>query len=285
MRILITGGEGQLGRALSAALEGHDVTATDQNEVDVTDGDGVLAAVGAAAPEVVIHCAAYTDVDGSARDPELAYRVNGLGAQNVALACREAGAAMVHVSTNEVFSGDDPAGYEEWRPLDPVNAYARSKAAGEFHVRHLLPEHYIVRTAWLYAAGGRNFIHAILRHAREKGRVRVVTDEIGNPTYVKDVAQAIAALIATGCYGTYHFVNSGACSRWAFANEILRLAGMETVTNTPILGSEFRRASTPPRYGALHNTAGAALGITLRPWEVALAEYVHEFETAEITDS
>lgn len=276
----MTGGEGQLGRALSKALYAHDVTATDQNEVDVTDSDGVLAVVLATAPEVIIHCAAYTDVDGCARDPALAYRVNGLGAQNVALACREAGAAMVHVSTNEVFSGEDPAGYEEWRPLNPVNAYGRSKAAGEFHVRHLLPEHYIVRTAWLYAPGGRNFIHAILSHAREKGRLRVVTDEIGNPTYVKDLAEAIATLIATGRYGTYHFVNRGACSRWAFANEILRLVGLETVTNTPILEGEFRRASTPPRYGALHNTAGAALGITLRPWQEALAEYVCEFEAA-----
>lgn len=285
MRILITGGEGQLGRALSAALAEHEVTAGGRDEVDVTDGDGVLAAVGAAAPEVVIHCAAYTDVDGCARDPERAYRVNGLGAQNVALACREAGAAMVHVSTNEVFSGEDPAGYEEWRPLNPVNAYARSKAAGEFHVRHLLPEHYVVRTAWLYAPGGRNFVHAILRHARENGRVRVVTDEVGNPTYVRDLAEAIAALVATGQYGTYHLVNDGACSRWAFANEILRLAGLEAVTNTPILGSEFRRASTPPRYGALHNRAGAALGITLRPWQEALAEYMREFEAAEITGS
>lgn len=104
------------------------------------------------------------------------------------------------------------------------------------------------------------------------------TDEVGNPTYVKDLAQAIADVIATSQYGTYHFVNSGACSRWTFANEILCLAGLEQVTNTPILGREFRRASTPPRYGALHNTAGATLGITLRPWQDALADYMQEFE-------
>lgn len=279
MRILITGGEGQLGRAVSAALNEHEVTATDQDEVDVTDREGVFSAVGEGRPDVVIHCAAYTDVDGCARDPEKAFRVNGRGTQNVALACRAAGAAMVHVSTNEVFSGEDPAGYEEWRPLNPKNPYARSKAAAEFHVRHLLPEHYIVRTAWLYAPGGRNFIHAILRHAREKGRVQVVTDEVGNPTYVKDLAQAIVAVMDTQQYGTYHFVNSGACSRWAFANEILCLAGLEQVTNTPILGRAYRRASTPPRYGALHNTAGASMGITLRPWQDALADYMHEFET------
>ena len=280
MRILITGGKGQLGQALRTALREHALTVTDCEEVDVVERDAVFSAVHEAPADIVIHCAAYTDVDGCARDPDKAYRINGLGTQNVALACRDTGAAMVHVSTNEVFSGEDPSGYEEWRPLDPINAYARSKAAAEFHVRHLLPRHYIVRTAWLYAPGGRNFVHAILRHAREKGHVRVVTDEVGNPTYVKDLAVAIGALISTGQYGTYHFVNSGACSRWQFANEILCLAGLEHVRNTPILGREFRRASTPPRYGALHNMAGAALGITLRPWQAALADYIGAFETA-----
>jgi len=280
LRILITGGKGQLGRALSTALSEHDVTSTDREEVDVTDRDGVFSAVREADPEIVIHCAAYTDVDGCARNPELAYRINGQGTQNVALACGEAGAALVHVSTNEVFSGEDPGGYEEWRPLNPINPYARSKAAAEFHVRHLLPQHYIVRTAWLYAPGGGNFIHAILRHARDNGRLRVVTDEVANPTYAKDLAEAIAGVVATGQYGTYHFVNGGACSRWEFANEILCLAGLEHVTNTPILGREFERASTPPRYGALRNTAGAALGITLRPWQAALADYMAEFETS-----
>ena len=280
MRILITGGRGQLGQALETALRGHAVTAAGREAVDVTDRDGVLSAVYKAEADVVIHCAAYTDVDGCARDPDKAYRINGRGTQNVALACRDAGAAMVHVSTNEVFSGEDTAGYEEWRQLDPINAYARSKAAAEFHVRHLLPRHYIVRTAWLYAPGGRNFVHAILRHARKSGRIRVVTDEVGNPTYVKDLAEAIGAVIGTGHYGTYHFVNSGSTSRWEFANEILCLAGLERVNNRPILGREFRRASTPPRYGTLHNTAGAALGITLRPWQAALADYMGEFETA-----
>lgn len=276
MRILITGGRGQLGTALQRALVEHELVVMGKEALDITEREAVLAAVAEARPEALIHCAAYTDVDGCARDPERAYRVNGLGTQNVALACQQFGAAMIHVSTNEVFAGDNPAGYEEWMPLGPINAYGRSKAAAEVHVRNLLNRFYIVRTAWLYAPGGRNFIHAILERARQTGKLRVVTDEVGNPTYVKDLAEAIGRLVATGQYGIYHFVNAGACSRWQFANEIVRLAGLEKVTNTPILGKAFKRPSTPPPYAALRNVAGAAIGIELRPWQEALAEYMEE---------
>jgi dTDP-4-dehydrorhamnose reductase len=200
--------------------------------------------------------------------------VNGLGTQNVALACQAYDVAMVHVSTNEVFAGTNREGYEEWMSLSPANAYGRSKAAAEAHVRNILNRFYIVRTAWLYASGGRNFIHAILNRAGNTGQLRVVTDEVGNPTYVQDLATAIAQLVCTQQYGIYHFVNAGACSRWQFANEILRLAGLEGVVNTPILSKEFKRPSSPPPFGALHNIAGAAIGITLRPWQEALQDYM-----------
>lgn len=274
MKILITGHKGQLGTALQPALHDHDVHGIDLPEVDIADRAALFAAVSAASPDLIIHCAAYTNVDGCARDPALAYRVNGLGTQNVALACLETGAAMLHISSNEVFAGDRPAGYEEWMPLNPVNPYGRSKAAAEFHVRSLLSRAYIVRPAWLYAPGGRNFIHAILNRARDTGRLRVVVDEVGNPTSAADLAAAIAQLITTQQYGTYHFVNAGACSRWEFANEIVRQAGLSGVTNTPILSTAFKRPSTPPPYAALHNIAGAAIGITLRPWQEALADYL-----------
>lgn len=280
LRVLITGAKGQLGQALERTLQNNDIILTDLEEMDITDHGAVLSTISEEAPEVVIHCAAYTDVDDCARNPAFAYRINGLGAQNVALACRAHDIPILHISTNEVFAGDRPGGYEEWQPLNPINAYARSKAAAEFHVRHLSPRHYIVRTAWLYAPGGRNFIHTILRHARESGQLRVVTDEVGNPTYVDDLAEAISRLLPTKRYGTYHFINSGACSRWAFANEILRLAGLDSVHNRPILGSEFKRPSTPPRFGALRNVAGAALGIQLRPWQEALADYMNEHALA-----
>ncbi|HSH05488.1 MAG TPA: dTDP-4-dehydrorhamnose reductase [Anaerolineae bacterium] len=276
MRVYITGMGGQLGRALVGVLGAYEVGGSGRAEVDVAEGGAVRAAIQDFKPDVVINCAAYTNVDGCAKEPEKAYRVNGLGAQNVALACAEVGADLVHVSTNEVFGGTERGGYEEWMPLSPINGYGRSKAAGEAAVRQAWRRSYIVRTAWLYAPGGRNFIHAILRRARETGVVRVVTDEIGNPTSVMDLAVAIGELMVTKQYGTYHLVNEGACSRWAFANEILRLAGLAEVVNEPILGSEFKRASTPPRFGGLKNVAGGAIGVRLRPWEEALAAYMAE---------
>jgi dTDP-4-dehydrorhamnose reductase len=276
MRILITGALGQLGTALQMALADHELNLVDLPQIDITEREAIFTAVSAARPEVVIHCAAYTDVDGCAKDPALAYKVNGLGTQNVALACQRFGAEMVHISTNEVFAGDNLTGYEEWMPLNPCNAYGRSKAAAEVHVSNILARFYIVRLAWLFAPGGRNFIHAILDRAGGEGRLRVVVDEVGNPTYVKDLADALAQLVQTHQHGIYHFTNSGSCSRWEFANEILRLAGMDQIENRPILGKEFRRASTPPPYGVLHNIAGAAIGIKLRPWREALADYMSE---------
>lgn len=276
MKILITGNRGQLGTALTAVLAQHEVIGIDLPEVDITKKEAVMTTVAQTNPDVVIHCAALTDVDGCARNPALAYRVNGLGTQNVALACLAHDAEMVHISTNEVFAGDQPDGYEEWMPLNPVNPYGRSKAAAEFHVRAILPRHFIVRFSWLFAPGGRNFIHAILKRAREQGKIRVVTDEIANPTYVKDLAQAIAQLIKTHQYGTYHLPNAGSCSRWQFANEILRLAGLADVSNEPILSKEFKRPSSPPPTCALKNIHGAAIGIVLRSWQDALADYLKE---------
>lgn len=275
MNILITGANGQLGLALRKELTNHEIIGVDLPGHDISNKEIVDEVMAEAKPDLLINCAAYTNVDGCAKDPEAAYQANALGPHNLALACQQNGTALVHVSTNEVFDGSDPAGYEEWMPLSPINPYGKSKAAGEFNVRSILPQHYIVRTAWLYASTGRNFIHAIMNRAKETGQVSVVTDEIGNPTWAKDLAMAIGQLVETGRFGTYHFVNSGSCSRWEFANEILKLAGIEA-ENRPILSSEFKRASTPPPYGALHNINGAQVGITLRPWQEALAEFISE---------
>ena len=274
MHILITGAKGQLGTALQATLVGHQLTLIDLPEVDITHREQIENLLLESRPDVVIHCAAYTDVDGCVRDSALAYRVNALGTQNVALACLASAAAMVHISTNEVFSGDSPNGYEEWMPLTPRNPYGRTKAAAEHHVQSILNRLYIVRTAWLFAPGGHNFIHTILKLARENGSVRVVADEIGNPTYAHDLAEAISNLISTGQYGIYHFVNASACSRYIFAREILRLADLEATSVIPILNSAYSRLSSPPPFGALHNRNGQAIGITLRPWQEALAEYM-----------
>lgn len=276
MKIFITGVQGQLGQALLSVLQDHTCFGGDLPDVDIVNRPSTAAEIGRFAPDVVINCAAYTNVDGCVQNPQLAYQVNGMGAHNLALICAELDCDLVHLSTNEVYPGEKPQGYDEWDEIRPINPYGNSKAAAEFFVRHAHRRHYIVRTAWLYGVGGRNFLHAILRFAREKGSLRVVSDEVGNPTSVVDLAQAIGKLIATKQYGTYHLVNEGVASRWEFAQAILQFAGLEHIPNEPILAREFVRASTPPLQCALNNNAGRALGIQLRDWREALQEVVAE---------
>lgn len=274
MRILLTGHKGQLGRTLLPRLESHTIVGVDLPEHDITDREDFNTLAHDFHPDLIVHPAAMTDVDGCARNPELAYRVNGMGTQNVALTALEVGAELLTVSTNEVFDGIATEPYHEWAVRYPINPYGRSKLAAEWYTQNLLSRFYIVRTAWLYAPGGRNFPHRIIELADDLGGLRVVTDEVGNPTYVEDLAEAIVRLIQTHAYGIYHFVNEGAASRHEFAREILRLSGREEVHVEPITLAEFRRASTPPPYAPLANNAGAALGIRLRPWEEALEDFL-----------
>jgi dTDP-4-dehydrorhamnose reductase len=274
MRVFITGCKGQLGRALDEALTTHTLAGCDLPETDITHRRAINGAIQDFAPDVVIHTAAWTDVDGCARDPEKAYRVNALGTQNVALACASSEAALVYVSTNEVFDGEADAPYREWDPPHPTNPYGRSKAAGEWFTRHLLNRFYIVRTAWLYAPGGKNFPHRIIELADQLGALRVVTDEVGNPTFAPDLAAALAQLIQTEAYGIYHLTNAGYASRFDFAREILRISEREDVPVDPITLDAFERDSTPPRFAPLANTAAAALGIRLRPWQEALKAFL-----------
>jgi dTDP-4-dehydrorhamnose reductase len=274
MRVFITGCNGQLGRALNQALTAHTLLGCDLPETDITYRPTITKAIHDFGPDVVIHTAAWTNVDGCARDPERAFRVNALGTQNVALACAACDAAMVYISTNEVFDGRSDTPYHEWDPTHPINPYARSKAAGEWFTRHLLTRFYIVRTAWLYASGGSNFPHRIIQLADELGRLRVVTDEVGNPTHAPDLATALAQLIQTEAFGVYHLTNAGYTSRYDFAREILRISSRGGVPVDPITLNEFRRDSTPPRFAPLANTAAAALGIQPRPWQEALASFL-----------
>ena len=274
MRIIITGHKGQLGRALREMLKGETLFGLDLPQHDITDGQATARAIADFAPQVVIHAAAMTNVDGCERDPDAAYRINGLGAQNVALASQKCGAAMVCVSTNEVFDGAKGEPYLEFDQPHPINIYGRSKLAGELITQALLNRFYIVRTAWLYAQGGSNFVTKMIQLADERGELRVVSDEISSPTYAPDLAEAIAKLIRTDHYGIYHFTNEGVCSRYDFAIKILELAGRGHVPVHPITSDQYARASTPPLYAPIRNfCAATALGITLRPWEEALRAY------------
>ncbi len=274
MRLFITGAKGQLGRTLQAHFANDTVLPADLPECDITDRARVMQAVGEFKPDVVIHAAAMTDVDGCARDPDAAFRANALGTQNVALACQSANCAMLYISTNEVFDGRKTEPYLEFDATNPINAYGRSKLAGETFVRDLLTRFYIVRIAWLYGKGGHHFVRKMIRLADERGNLHVVADEVSSPTYAEDVARAVRQLVQTGAYGVYHLVNDGLASRYAFVREILQLAGRGHVPVEPIKLADFCRASTPPPYTPLRNFCGAAQGITLRPWQEALAEYL-----------
>lgn len=273
MRILITGGRGQLGRELQQALSAGTVLALGRQELDVTDAAAVGRAIGQFRPQVVVHAAAYTDTAGCEADPELAMRVNGEGTRHVALACRESGAAMLYVSTNEVFDGQKGEPYLESDEAKPINAYGRCKLAGERYVQSILDRFYIVRTAWLYAAGGNNFPSKVLRAIAKEGELSFVTDEVASPTWARDLAQAIVGLISRPTYGIYHLTNSGCCSRHQWAQRVLELTGRGDVALRPVVQADYGVPYRKPPYSELANRAAAALGVVLRPWQEALEEY------------
>ena len=270
MRVLITGGSGQLGRALARlAPPGHDVVALGSAECDVAERQSVLAATARYQPELIIHAAAWTDVDGCERDPGRARLVNGEGTVHVAAAANDLGAALVYLSTNYVFDGDASEPYAEDAEPRPLSVYGASKLAGERVVRELVPNHTIVRTAMLYDERGRNFVNTMLRLAAERVSLVGVADQVGNPTYAGDLAAAIWRLATTPADGTYHLTNAGVASWYEWALELLRLAGSDTPIE-PVPASAFPRAATPPRNGALANNRAAALGVTLPDWRDAL---------------
>jgi dTDP-4-dehydrorhamnose reductase len=273
VRILITGAQGQVGQALITAFQQrHVLLPYGHTRLDVSMPTARSQIV-ALQPACVIHAAAWTNVDGCARDPDRALLVNGLGTRHVALACQELDVPLVYISTNEVFDGCATQPYLEFDRPHPINPYGYSKWVGEQVVQQLLRRYYIVRTAWVFG-GEHHFVRTILRLAHERDELAVVDDEISNPTYAPDLAQAVGSLIEQPIYGIYHFTNEGYCSRFEFAREILHQAGLNLPLK-PIKLAEYKRASTPPAFSALRNFVGAIdLGIRLPPWQAALADYL-----------
>ncbi len=275
MRIIITGALGQLGRALQKRLEpiASTIIPADIPDFDVAQHT-IVDTFSNFRPDLIIHAGAITDVDGCAKDPDMAFSVNAFGTQNVAHACLRANAEMVYISTNEVFDGRSERPYTENARTNPINPYGSSKRAGEQMAAHYLKDKlYIVRTAWLYSQGSNTFPAKIIAAAAANKELRVVTDEVSSPTYVPDLVEAVAQLIQTRAYGIYHFTNSGYCSRYDFAKQILRLSDQEDIPIHPITLAEYQRPSVVPPFAPLVNTKGAELGIELRPWQKALAEY------------
>jgi len=275
MRYLITGASGMLGRDLQAALAGREVTALGRADLDVTDAAAVAAAV--RGHDVVLNCAAYTKVDDAETHEAEAYAANATGPANLAAASADLGARLVTISTDYVFDGRATAPYAEDRPRDPINAYGRTKAAGEELALEAHPEGtYVVRTAWLYGEHGPNFARTMLQLAASRDTWSVVDDQLGQPTWTADLAtQLVAMLDADAPAGIYHGTNSGEATWFEFARAVLEESGLDPERITPTDSSAFVRPAPRPAYSVLGHDAWRAAGLApMRPWREALAAAV-----------
>ncbi len=297
MRILVTGSRGQLGSemqrilaqgraemgSIPSAYDNAEVSYVDAQELDITKRDDVLAYVEEYKPDLVINCAAFTNVDACETQTELAYAVNALGPSYLAEACELCGARFVHVSTDYVFSGGEPGERTEADPTGPVSAYGRTKLAGEELVSQACSRSFIVRTAWLYGYVGKNFVKTMLWLAKERGGMTVVADQWGNPTSANDLAYEILHIALTEHYGLYHITNKGTCSWFDFTQAILHEAQLDPKMVLPCTSEEYRQANPNsahrPQYSSLDNAhLRATIGDEMRSWQDALANYMSNYD-------
>ena len=275
-KIIVTGANGQLGRAVNlqyADSTEYELINTDVEELDITSIDKVMEFVRDVRPYAVINCAAYTAVDACEKEEDLAFRINALGARNLSIAAGETGAKLMHVSTDYVFDGNGIRPYRETDPTGPQGAYGRTKLAGENIVREFCSRHYIVRTAWLYG-DGKNFVKTMLRLSETNDKVRVVMDQVGSPTSAGELAKAIAYLLPTENYGLFHGTCEGDCSWAEFTKEIFRLAGKSTVVEA-ITSEEYGAAAKRPAYSILENyMLKMTTDFMFADWHDAIAEYI-----------
>lgn len=272
-RYAITGAAGMLGQDLQRALEGRDVTAFTRSDLDITDAAACTKALEGF--DVIINAAAYTAVDDAETNEAAALAINGAGVENLAKAAAATNAKFVHVSTDYVFKGDATQPYGENDPRDPINAYGRTKAAGEEAALAVHPEGtYIVRTAWLYGAGGPNFAKTMVKLAGSHPEITVVNDQLGQPTYTRDLAAQIVKLVdADAPAGIYHGTNSGTATWFDFAREIFRLSGNDPERVQPTDSAAFKRPAARPAFSVLGHDAWLAAGIEpMRPWLDALEQ-------------
>lgn len=290
MKILMTGVSGLLGSEVWAVFyRKHELVAMGRHrpepvpqsqwkECDLRDTAAVHALVTRQNPDLVIHCAAYNDVDGAEKYPEEAFRVNALGTQNLALACQRFDAVLLAVSTDYIFDGIQAPtpGYREFDRRHPLSIYAESKCWGEIHVQELLTKYYLVRTSWLFGPRRSTYADNVLEWASHKKMVPCLVDVKSAPTYTPDLARAFLWLVESGRFGVYHLTNSGFCSRLEFAREILKVSNLPDHLLKPITRSEFNHPAQRPAFSGLENLAWRLHGFPpLRPWKDALREYFH----------
>ncbi|MBE6888018.1 MAG: dTDP-4-dehydrorhamnose reductase [Ruminococcaceae bacterium] len=287
MKILITGSKGMLATQViadlergytelgevPAALKNAQLVLADVEELDITDKAATEKFIELHRPDVVINCAAYTNVDGCESNQDTAFMVNAIGSRNLAIACENTGAKLVHVSTDYVFRGDEPTPRREYDMPWPISAYGKTKYAGEQFVRRYCRKSFIVRTAWLYGYNGKNFVKTMIWLAKEKGGAKVVNDQHGNPTNAADLSHHLLKIAASEEYGTYHCTGNGECTWFEFAAEIARLAGYEGVMS-PCTSEEFPTPTKRPAYSSLDNMMlRVTVGDEMRHWKDALKAY------------
>jgi len=278
MTWLITGGSGQLGLALQAELtfQGVEYVATDSTQLDITNSLLVTQLINSIKPEVIINAAAWTDVDGAESNEAAAFQVNAIGPQNLSIAAKKVSARLVQVSTDYVFSGVSDAPWSDAAEHAPRSVYGSTKSAGEKFVLSELPSaSYLVRTAWLYSADRKNFAKTMIKLAlNDNGEVRVVNDQVGQPTFAADLARQIANLVtADAPAGIYHGTNSGHATWFEFAQEIFKLVGADASRVVPVSTSEFPRPAKRPSYSVLSHDNWAKTKVApMRDWRIALAE-------------
>lgn len=277
LKVWIVGANGQLGTAINEALDPlkMQVFDTDKDDLDITHTEEVLNFGEINRPDVIINCAAVTDTDLCEKNPELAYRVNALGARNLSIVARKIGAKVVQLSTDDVFDGEREVPYSEFDDTNPRTVYGRSKRAGENYVKEFTHKHFIIRSNWVYGKG-ENFVNRILREADQKGPVTVASDQYGSPTSAKDLARIILYLIHTNEYGTYHATCQGTCSRYEFAEEIIRLAGKKAELQA--VPSRESKSAARPDYTVLDNFILRIIDVYEMPeWKTSLKEYINEY--------
>lgn len=292
MKILITGSKGQLGNELkdiinkgyseigkvSEGIKNSQVFDLDVDKLDITDLKSVKNILNTIKPDVVINCAAATNVDGCESDEDFAFKVNALGPRNLAMVCEEIGAKLVQVSTDYVFSGIGEKPLTEYDLTAPYSVYGKTKLLGENYVREFCSKYYIVRTAWLYGYVGHNFVYTMRRLGKEKDSINVVNDQIGNPTHANDLAYHILKLIETDEYGVYHCTGKGECSWYDFAKMIIELSGEECIVN-PCTSEEYKTPAKRPEYSSLDNMMlRNTVGDETRNWQDAIKSFIENLK-------
>jgi len=274
MRVLIFGATGLLGKPLLREWKDDEVQGLGSRDVDIRDPEQVRRAVESVRPDWIINAAAYTDVDGCESNHELAFAVNCRGAVHLAQAAKSCGSRLILISTDYVFDGLSTSPYETDHPRAPRSVYGQSKAKMEEEIEKLFPAACILRTAWLFGVGGKCFPDTILKLASSRSTIEVVDDQRGSPTHAPDLARAIVSLCRAGASGIVHATNTGECTWFEFAREIVRVAGLSTIVR-PTTSDNFVRPAPRPKYSVLSPRSLQAYGVAMPHWKDALRDYLN----------